>query len=112
MSAEPANDNVDGTITPDDILMLTVLFVIFAGSLGLLAYVMLGGTLGRDAVRVAPAACMAAPVRLERYGPGSTSFVARRITSLGTRQGGGGEDSIYVERRHKRGDHIRHPATN
>lgn len=43
MSAEPTNDNVDGTITRDDILMLTVLFVIFAGSVGLLAYVMLGG---------------------------------------------------------------------
>lgn len=43
-SPQAANDNLSGTITPDDILMLTVLVVIFAGTLGLLIYIMLGGT--------------------------------------------------------------------
>lgn len=41
---EPANDNAEGTITPDDVLMLVVLIGIFTGTLALLAYVMLGGT--------------------------------------------------------------------
>ncbi|WP_165361178.1 hypothetical protein [Lichenibacterium ramalinae] len=43
MSDLPANDNVAGTITPDDLLVVMVLFVMFAGVVGLAAY-MFGGT--------------------------------------------------------------------
>ena len=42
-AALPANDNVECTITLDDILMLAVLFGIFAGIIGLLVYGMIGG---------------------------------------------------------------------
>ena len=42
--AEPANDNREDAFTPDDILMLAVMVVIFAGALMLLIYIMLGGT--------------------------------------------------------------------
>ena len=42
-AGEPVNDNAD-SITVDDVLLLLVLVGMFAGTIWLLAYVMLGGT--------------------------------------------------------------------
>ena len=41
---ETADDDRGDAFTPDDILMVAVLLGIFAGTVGLLIYVMLGGT--------------------------------------------------------------------
>ena len=43
-SPQAANDNLSGTITPDDILVLVVLVAMFVGTVGLLIYTMMSGT--------------------------------------------------------------------
>lgn len=40
----PANDDTDGAITMDDVLILACLVVIFVGTLGLLADILLDGS--------------------------------------------------------------------